>query len=1142
MHCSKCGATAPAGQSFCGSCGSRLSSGCPNCGGENPPDNRFCGSCGAQLSGATQVAPTEETQSTERRVVSVLFIDIVGFTSFSENRDHEEVRAMITRYFDLGKAVIERFGGTVDKFIGDAVMAWWGATESKEDDAERAVRAALDLVDRVAALGEELGIGGLAARAGVMTGEASVGPGGNERGLLLGDLVNSASRLQSLAEPGSVLVGRTTGELVADAVELSDFESHMVKGRAEPLEAARALEVVGERGGRGRANALTPPFTGRSGELRLLKDMLEASGRDGRARMVSLIGQAGIGKSRLVWEFRKYIDGLAENIYWHEGRSPSYGDGLSLWALGEMVRGRAGIGETESDEIGGQRLAEAVSNFIADPAERSWVESRLSVILGLGDNPGSERSELFAAARAFFEGVATHGTTVLVFEDLHWADQGLLEFVEELTDWSQAHPILIVAMARPDLLDRRPGWGSGRRGTASIHLSPLADGEMQELVHGTVPGIPDDAAQRIAAASGGVPLFAVETLRMLIGAGRLSVQDGVVLVSDDLEGLEVPQSVQAVVAARIDRLSADEKALVRDAAVLGHSFTLDGIAALSDEDVDKVERRLSDLVKHDIFEVNRDLRSAERGQYRWVQSVLREVAYGRIANADKYRLHLQSARYFRDLGDVELAPVAASHYLSASAVSGADDAFELEMSAALRSALQRAQSLHAHEQIIGLARSAVGLVNIDLGSDLREAAALSAASIGEVELADEYVSVMLADSEPETSAGRRAMWLAGKVANETRRPDRGLEMLRPHFDPLPDLSADAFLARSAVELARSELLTGNEVTAARLADEALGAVERFGDIESIADAMITRGTALAFRRYHQSMALLRGALGICREHNLSSTGLRCLVNIAYAGETLAESYEATVEAFDEAKRVGDRNYLSFIGGNLAGYQLARLDLDGVEALLAEPVFLKTPFDEASVNSSKAFVLGLRGDLDAAIEWLEPARESAGQVADPQAMMYVDRVSAAIDLLGGETERPFETHERTFMDHDIGKGFALGFAFDVATFAGDPAKLRRTLAMAEELSSAPGLSVDSIEAFAAFYEGEPEMLPKIEEWIDANIATGSAWAAVLACIGVSAHAPIAADERDRFRARALQISEDAGAAGLVALIESTTGSL
>ncbi len=403
MVCGTCGTAAQEGQRFCGQCGQLLVASCAHCGFDNPPDHRFCGSCGAALGAAPPNAQPVAPTATERRVVTVLFIDLVGFTSFSEGRDPEDVRSLITEYFDVARDVIERFGGTVDKFIGDAVMAWWGATTSQEDDAERAVRSALEVVDAVASLGERLGMPDLAARAGVMTGEVAVGPGGNEKGLLLGDLVNTTSRIQSLAQPGSVLIGDVTAGLVGRAIELEAAGTHSVKGKEQPVVAWEAIRVLSERGGRGRVDVLEPPFVGRASELRLLKDTLTATGRDRRARLVSLVGQAGIGKSRLIREFSNYVDGLVDDIYWHEGRSPSYGDGLSLWALGEMIRGRAGIQETDSPEVTAERLGMAVDTFIAE-GDAAWVHERLAGLLGVGESAGSERTELFAAARAFFEG------------------------------------------------------------------------------------------------------------------------------------------------------------------------------------------------------------------------------------------------------------------------------------------------------------------------------------------------------------------------------------------------------------------------------------------------------------------------------------------------------------------------------------------------------------------------------------------------------------------------------------------------------------------------------------------------------------------------------------------------------------------
>ena len=745
MVCGTCDAVAQEGQRFCGQCGQPLVASCPACGFDNPPDHRFCGSCGATLGGAGVSENRSDTPTaTERRVVSVLFIDLVGFTTFSEGRDPEDVRNVITEYFDVARDVIERFGGTVDKFIGDAVMAWWGATSSQEDDAERAVRSALEVVDAVASLGERLGVACLAARSGVMTGEVAVGPGGNEKGLLLGDLVNTTSRLQSLAEPGTVFVGDVTARLVNRAIDLEPAGTHQVKGKEEPVVAWKANRVLSERGGRGRVDMLEPPFVGRASELRLLKDTLIGTGHDQRARLVSLIGQAGIGKSRLIREFSNYVDGLVDDVYWHEGRSPSFGDGLALWALGEMIRGRAGIQETGSPEVTAERLAESVAAFVHED-EVDWVRERLAGLLGVGQSAGGERTELFAAARTFFEGIAAGGTTVLVFEDLHWADPSLLEFVEELPDWSRNHPIMVVTMARPDLLDRRPDWGSGRPGFASLYLGPLGESEMADLIAGAVQGIPDIAVERIVAAAEGVPLFAVEMLRTLMSDGRLVVTESGVSVQDDLTEIDVPSSVQAVISARLDRLPQSERDLAHDAAVLGQSFTSDGLASLRDESLDKLERRLADLVRHEILTLVHDPRSPELGQYQWVQGVLREVTYGRIARTDRHDLHLRVARYFRGLGDPELAPVAASHFVSASGYAGASDPqLQEELVASLEAAIARARSLHAHEQILSLVELALPVAPPDLAVDLHEYAALAAVRLSQGATADRHTEALAA--------------------------------------------------------------------------------------------------------------------------------------------------------------------------------------------------------------------------------------------------------------------------------------------------------------------------------------------------------------------------------------------------------------
>ncbi|MEJ7753284.1 MAG: adenylate/guanylate cyclase domain-containing protein, partial [Candidatus Limnocylindrales bacterium] len=386
MICSNCAAPNAEGRKFCLECGTRLAAGCFTCGAPNEATAKFCGECGATLAGADPGVPKAAASApvhgaavptAERRLVSVLFADLVGFTSLAQDRDAEAVRDMLTRYFEVAREVVERYGGTIEKFIGDAVMAVWGTPTAHEDDAERAVRAGLDLVDAARTLGAELGVDGLRLRAGVLSGEAAVTIGAQGQGMVAGDLVNTASRLQSVAMPGTVLVGEATQRATSSAIAFEPAGDQVLKGKDSPVAAFRALRVIAKRGGAGRSQGLEAPFVGRENELRLLKDLFHATARERRARLISITGQAGIGKSRLAWEFLKYIDGVGDTVYWHQGRSPAYGEGVTFWALGEMVRRRAGLLETDDEPTTRTRIRETLDDWLPEAADRAGVEHAL---------------------------------------------------------------------------------------------------------------------------------------------------------------------------------------------------------------------------------------------------------------------------------------------------------------------------------------------------------------------------------------------------------------------------------------------------------------------------------------------------------------------------------------------------------------------------------------------------------------------------------------------------------------------------------------------------------------------------------------------------------------------------------------------
>ncbi len=990
LTCSNCGASNADSQNFCGECGTALSLICVN-GHTNSPSQRFCGECGVALDvseefSAAMPSPTDEAG--ERRLVSVLFADLVGFTPFSESRDPEEVRGMLTRYFDRAQTIIEQFGGEVDKFIGDAVTAFWGAHQAQEDDAERAVRAALELIDSVSELGDEIGVPDLALRAGVLSGETSVGSGGNEKGLVVGDIVNTAARLQSEASPGAVFVGTSTHALTGDSIRYEFVGDLALKGKGAPVAVWRAVDIAAAVGGRGRADGLEAPFVGREDELRMLKDQIHATAREKRARLVSIVGEAGIGKSRLAWELQKYLDGLTETFFWHEGRSPAYGEGVTFWALGEMVRQRARIAETDDQMKARTKLRTVVAEFVPDPDEQKWIEPRLAGLLGLDEMPPGDRNELFAALRTFFQRLAESLPTVLVFEDLHWADSGLLDFIEELVEWSSRHPIMVVTLARPDLTDQRAGWGSGRRNTLSTHLGPLHDDDMARLVTGLAPGIPDDVVSLIVSRAEGVPLYALEFVRMLVGSGDLTMSGDRFEMTGVVERLAIPDSLRSVIAARLDRLDADQLALILDASVLGYSFTADGLAVFGERV--NTEVHLRDLIRNELLEFEADEGSPERGQYRFIQSVIREVAYSRLAKSDRRDCHVLVAEYYEARGDVETFPIVASHYVDAYAADPTDELAAATRNA-LRRAAERAAQLHSHQQVLGLARRAIDLT--PEGPDLvalHELAAGAAREQLDFETAEKHAVTALEwydshGSAPQTAA---AAMLVGSIHTDANHPLQAIEAMAPFLapdDPGPEQGA------LAAALARAYMLSAQTEEALQLADQAIVIAEANRDFATLADAIITRGTILpGTGRMQEGIMTLRGVIDFAEEHDLLFAAGRGINNLTANSHSDGDRVigEYAKRGLEMASRSGDANALQRMV-SLRGWWLMRMHR----------------LDEAvEIIDSHEFDFGIE-DISQNIRW---TRSAVDWVRDGDESAFAEMVQAMKKALDSEERQGQES--------------------------------------------------------------------------------------------------------------------------------------
>ncbi len=1021
VQCGSCGRDNREGLRFCEGCGGTLARTCPACSGPVEADARFCGHCGAGLVPAHAAHEPEPARGpvAERRLCSVLFCDLVGFTPLSEARDPEEVRELLSAYFEAASTVIGRYGGVVEKFIGDAVMAVWGAPLATEGDAERAVRAALDLMDTVHQLGAERGVEGLEARAGVVTGEVAVTLGATNEGMVAGDAVNTAARVQSVAGAGQVLVDAATRRLTGSSIGYDEPVPHALKGKAEPEPLSRATRVLsGGVGGVERVDGLEAPLLGRDAEMRTIRELFHAAVDRRVPRLLLVAGPPGVGKSRLGWEFRKYIDGLADVVRWHTGRCLSYGEGASFRALAEIVRQRCGIAEDDPPTVSAAKLAEAVAEWVTDPDERRYVGVRLARLLGVPhpDDPGGvlPQEELFAGWRIFFERMAAVEPVVLMVEDAQHADAGLLDFLDHLVDWAKNLPIYVMVFARPEIEQARPRLGTGRNRVA-LTLDPLDDASMRPLVEALVPGMPPAATAAIVARAQGIPLFAVETVRGLIDHDVVQPVEGVYRLVGDVGQLDVPDSLHSLLAARLDALQPPSRRLVADAAVLGSTFPREALVAVSDLDEATVADGLADLLRREVLTVSADPLSPERGSYGFAQELLRQVAYDTLSRHDRKARHLAVAAHLRRAfshDGEEVVDAVARHYLDALAAvpddADAADIRELAAEALVRAAERAERTGAPHRASVSYVQVAE-LVERD-GDPLRaaqlwERAGLAATRSGDGPRAIDLSTSTIARYETlgDVRAAARCRTLLGRALRRAGRHSEArvvlteaLSVLRT--DPDED-TVEALDELSAVEnfAATPEAAAVTHEAIVMAEGLAVGPAGMSSVLWAFGIYLTTTDRVVEASMYFEKSAELAAAA----DHTeLLGLALHNLANVELMRDPVAAAATAR-RGLPSLRRYGNRNLLGF---GLTVLVLALVDSgdwDEAAELLAEETDGGLAADEPALLAAGLLLAALRGEAD-----LRPALAELSGLAvseDPQDQAALETAEAYVALTEGRLD-------------------------------------------------------------------------------------------------------------------------------------------
>jgi class 3 adenylate cyclase/tetratricopeptide (TPR) repeat protein len=963
---------------------------CTSCGFENAESAKFCSECGTAFT-------TPTVRREERKVVTVVFADLVGSTARAERLDPEDVRAILAPYHERLRDELERRGGTVEKFIGDAVVGVFGAPVAHEDDQERAVRAALAIQEAIAELNDADPRLELEVRIGVHTGEALVNVGARPElgeAMVAGDVMNTGARLQAAAAPGGILVGEQTFWATERVIEYGEVEPVTAKGKAEPIPAWQAIQER-SRYGIDLARPGGAKLIGRERELDVLADALARARADRTPELVTLVGVPGIGKSRLVWELFGLIEQIPDLIYWRQGRCLPYGDGITFWALGEMAKAHAGVLESDSSAQAEEKLHRTTAGLLPDERESHWVEGHLRPLVGLathGEASEESRYEAFAAWRRFFEAIAEERPLVLVFEDMQWADDGLLDFVDSLSERVSGVPLFVLCSARPELLERRPGWGGGKRNAVTVSLEPLSDDETARLIAALLdrPVLPAETQTVLVQRAGGNPLYAEEYVRMLADRG---------------EGdLPLPETVQGIVAARLDLLGDAEKALLQDAAVLGKVFWTDALISLAKLERRELEDRLHALERKEF--ISRERRSAVAGeaQYAFRHVLVRDVAYGQMPRAARADGHRQAAEWIESLPldrSEDRSEMLAHHYSNALEYSRSagleSDELVARTSAALQEAGDRAFALNAFAAAARHYSSALELGELDAMRLLAYGRALSLSEGRGDDVLEAAAEAAIATEDVETAA--EAEMLRAEIAHYQGNRNAGLARIdraAALAAGVPESPAKAFVTSN---ISRYLMLAGRSEEAIRIGREALTMAEELGLDELRAHALNNIGVAKVTTGDLSGLDDLRQSIAISSELNSPETrrGLNNLASLLRQLGDLRSAEPLFTDALTVAQRFGIVTDVLWIRAELASlaFEAGRWDEAAAEGEELIAAFERgvPHYMEVSCRYDRARIRLGRGDVAGTVDEAVTVVELAERIKDPQ-VLYPVRAGVA----------------------------------------------------------------------------------------------------------------------------------------------------